>query len=589
MDMESRILIVSGDQSIALEIQSALGRRGYDARIASSGKQAVTRIKELSPDLVLIDAALARGMGGIESCGHIQTRFGIPVVYITNDIDELGLETLKRARPYGCVFKTFSDTELQVAVEVALTRRAEEDSLREREQMLRMVTDHIPDMLRLADAEGNTLYFSPSHEEILGDTPDQRIDRSNCERVHPDDRERVLQVFAEALAGSKPGRVEYRARHADGRYIWVETIGDFIYDDQGRATGIVINTRDITERRVMEKALRLNEERYRQILEEIDDGYWEVDLTGRFTFFNDVLCRMMGYPPEEILGIDYHDYTDSETAKRLYSVYNEVYRTGNPANIVDYEVIKKDKSTATHELSVSLMRDNEGHPVGFRGVSRDITPRKRAEEEIRAHREHLALINQILSHDLMNDLLAVHGSLTPYDQSPEKDPLREASERVKKSMDLIARMRGLESFVAFHKELKVCEVRDIIDEVITGYPAIAFEVKGKARVMADDALFPLMDNIVRNAVVHGRADRIQISIRHEGNLCEVHIADNGSGVADDIKKAIFDKGFMHGTSGHTGLGLNIVKKAMERYGGYVSLGDNKPHGAVFTLTFRMVG
>ncbi len=788
-----------------------------------------------------MDTALAGGNGGIKAAGHTDTRFDIPVVYITDGIDEPTLEELKHSQPFGCIFKPFKEEELQVAIELALLKHAEEKRLRSSERMLRMVADHMHDMVRLTDMEGNNLYFSPSHQAVLGYTAEERIGRSNFELVHPDDLEMVLQVFTDALANARPARVEYRARRADGQYIWVETIGDFAYDDKGNVAGIVMNTRDVTQRREMEAALRESEERYRTIIAEIEDGYWEVDLAGRFTFlnqatcemagfsgeelrgmsnldyttpetakrlyetfnevyrtgqpaslgdyevirkdgigktlelsvslikdktgdpvgfrgiardvterrameralreseesyrtvlelspdaiviarrkgwryvqvneafcrhtgyaaeeaigrtaeelnlyadlaegnrlvdimmqegrvdgfeiqfqakdgtilddlvsvrtvrfrgetcflivatvvtslkeaqkalsrseekyrtilesiedgywevdvagrftfFNDAVHRMVGYSREELSGMSNRDYTDPKTARRIYTIFNEVYRTGKPANIVDYEVIKKDKSTAAHEMSVSLMRDKEGNPVGFRGVSRDITPRKRAEEEIRAHREHLALINQILSHDLMNDLLAVHGSLTLYDQSPEKDLLKDASDRVKKSMDLISRMRELEDFIAFHKELKVYQLRDVVNRVAGGYPSLTFVIKGKARVMADDTLFPLMNNIVHNAVVHGNADRVEIGIRREGNLCEVHIADNGLGVADDIKKAIFDKGFMHGTSGHTGLGLNIVKKAMERYGGYVSLGDNKPHGAVFTLTFRMVG
>jgi signal transduction histidine kinase len=156
-------------------------------------------------------------------------------------------------------------------------------------------------------------------------------------------------------------------------------------------------------------------------------------------------------------------------------------------------------------------------------------------------------------------------------------------------MELIERMRELEAFIAFHKELRVCDVRNVAHEVARGYPSLDFAITGKAQVMADDAIFSVIDNVVQNAVVHGKADRIEIAIRHEGDLCEMQIVDNGSGVEASIKESVFEKGFIHGTSGHTGLGLNIVKKTMERYGGSVSIRDNEPHGAVFILTFRMVG
>jgi hypothetical protein len=92
-------------------------------------------------------------------------------------------------------------------------------------------------------------------------------------------------------------------------------------------------------------------------------------------------------------------------------------------------------------------------------VCRGISPPGRRRRRRYRVPEHLALINQILRHDLTNDLLVTQKALELYERSPEEDLLKEASERVKKSMALIGRMRELESFIALHKEMKACEVR----------------------------------------------------------------------------------------------------------------------------------
>jgi len=84
----------------------------------------------------------------------------------------------------------------------------------------------------------------------------------------------------------------------------------------------------VTERT---KQLQQSEEKYRTILESIQEGYFEVDLTGNFTFFNDSMCRILGYPPEEMMGMNNQQYTDKDHAKRLYKLFAEVYRTGEPA------------------------------------------------------------------------------------------------------------------------------------------------------------------------------------------------------------------------------------------------------------------
>jgi len=146
-------------------------------------------------------------------------------------------------------------------------------------------------------------------------------------------------------------------------------------------------TREIEERRRAEEKLRKSEGRYRTILESIEDGYFEVDPTGNFTFFNDALCRIAGYPRDELMGMNNRDYTTPATAKEMYRVFSKTYQTREPARIVDYDIFRKDGSTRTLELSASLMTDSTGKPAGFRGVVRDVTERKQAEEALRESEE----------------------------------------------------------------------------------------------------------------------------------------------------------------------------------------------------------
>ncbi|MCK4535331.1 MAG: HAMP domain-containing histidine kinase, partial [Syntrophobacterales bacterium] len=237
-----------------------------------------------------------------------------------------------------------------------------------------------------------------------------------------------------------------------------------------------------------------------------------------------------------------------------------------------------------------------GYPVSHEGgkvasaieIAHDITTIKQAEAEIKSHQEHITLINQILRHDLTNDLVVIQSAISLYKNSPEEELLEEISSHAKKSAELIKRMGALETFISTHRKLKVCDIRDVIDETIKSYAFVDFAIKGKARVMADESLSSVIDNIVRNAVIHGKADRITITTGKKREMCEVRIADNGSGIPDDIKERIFEEGFTHGDTSHTGLGLHIVKKAMESYGGYAYVEDNEPKGAVFVMRFRMV-
>ncbi|MBN2539495.1 MAG: diguanylate cyclase [Deltaproteobacteria bacterium] len=137
----------------------------------------------------------------------------------------------------------------------------------------------------------------------------------------------------------------------------------------------------------MEDALSRSEEKYRTILENIEEAYLEVDLAGNFIFFNDALCRIAGLSRNELLGMNNLRYAKPETAKKMYETFNEVYRTGKPAKAKDYEVIRPDGIVRTVALSASLITDSSGNPTGFRGIARDVTERKLAEETVRKSEE----------------------------------------------------------------------------------------------------------------------------------------------------------------------------------------------------------
>jgi PAS domain S-box-containing protein len=138
-----------------------------------------------------------------------------------------------------------------------------------------------------------------------------------------------------------------------------------------------------------EKALRESEEKYRTILHSLEEGYFEVDLTGNLTFFNDAFVKWSGYSKEELIGMNNRQYMDEETAKKVYQVFNEVYRTGEPTNPFDWEIILKDGTRRWIETSVSLIRDSKGQPIGFRGIARDVTERKQMEEQAKVHQQQL--------------------------------------------------------------------------------------------------------------------------------------------------------------------------------------------------------
>ncbi len=260
--------------------------------------------------------------------------------------------------------------------------------------------------------------------------------------------------------------------------------------------------------------------------------------------------------------------------------------------------LEKIVADRTTELNKKI-KEGEEQKVAILNIAQDLTEanekleveiaeRKQAEKELATHREHLELINHILRHDVLNDLTAVKSALRLYESSNDEKFLKEAPGYVDRGVETIRRMRELESFISSRKDLEFYDIKAVIKEVIESYSSIEFTIEGKGQVLADEALASIIDNIIRNAINHGKTDRIDITIDTQKNFCEVRIADYGVGIPDEMKEQVFKKGFQHGETGHTGLGLHIVKKAIESYGGSVHIEDNIPKGTIFVLRLRRV-
>ena len=139
----------------------------------------------------------------------------------------------------------------------------------------------------------------------------------------------------------------------------------------------------INERKEAKEALMVGDKKYRNILENIDEGYAEVDLKGNFTFFNGSVSNILGYSRQELMGMNNREYTTPDSAKKLYKKFNKVYKTGKTSGVAEYEVINKNGVLKYTEVVVSLMRDKNGMPTGFSGLTRDVTERLKAEKERR--------------------------------------------------------------------------------------------------------------------------------------------------------------------------------------------------------------
>jgi len=385
--------------------------------------------------------------------------------------------------------------------------------------------------------------------------------------------------------------------------------------------GAIANAQLFIERKRVEETLRQSEEKYRTILENIQDGYLEVDLAGNFTFLNDAECRNLGYTREELIGMNNRQYTDETTARKLYQTFNGVYRTGEPVKVLDVEVIRKDGTKVFNEISVSLMRDSEGKPIGFRGIARDVTERKRAEEERLALQEQLRqsqkmeAIGQLaggVAHDFNNLLTVIHGYseliLTSLNENSRlRQDVREiihASERASSlTRQLLAFSRkqvlqpkvlDLNAYVSNMDKM----LRRMIGENIELMTLLA---KDLGRIKADpgqieQVILNLAVN-ARDAMLNGGKLTIETAnIELDENYTRSHIgvtpghyvmlsvSDTGVGIAREVKERIFEPFFTTKEKGKgTGLGLSTVFGIIQQSGGNIWVYSEPGLGTTFKI------
>jgi len=244
----------------------------------------------------------------------------------------------------------------------------------------------------IGDLNGNLTFVNDSFCKIIGYSREELEGKPFAGFLHPDDKEMVMEEFARGLASPQaPYQLEFRVIHKYGRVVWICPSVAPILSGNTLTSGIAI-VFDITERKKIEEALKQSEEKYRTILEEMQESYFELDLKGNYTLFNSALCRQLGYSKEEIMGINYKSTTPSDKQKEAFEVYNRIYRTGEPIQLFQGEQIKKDGTLINVEYSASPIRNDKGEIVGFRGVVRDVTERKKIEEALKQSEERYRTI-----------------------------------------------------------------------------------------------------------------------------------------------------------------------------------------------------
>ena len=280
-------------------------------------------------------------------------------------------------------------------------RKQAEEAVRERDDRLQSIFDNADEIIHMIAWDGTFLYISPSWERYTGFAVADTVGKSFVPYVHPDDAPTCLEVVKNVYETGKPHKImEFRVRHASGKWIWFMNSGVAVKDAQGEPLYFMGVAMDITERKRVMDALKKSEERYRIVADNARDVIWTFDLNKSFTFVSPSVKFLRGYTPEEAMKQTPEQIFTPISFLKFKEVFDREFllEMGGQKHGTDWsytaqlEMFCKDGSTVWTELVMNILYNEQGETTGLMGVTRDITERKQAEEALRENEKRLLSI-----------------------------------------------------------------------------------------------------------------------------------------------------------------------------------------------------
>ena len=506
-------------------------------------------------------------------------------------------------------------------------RKRMEESLERESAFLSAVFDNIEEAIVICDAKGRLARFNEAARRLHGlpekpIPPDQwagHYDLYQRDGITPLPTEDI--PLFRALQGDRVQDAEIVVRPKHDRPRSLVCSGQALTNETGRITGAVIAMHDITERKQSEEELKKSEEKYRTIIENMEDGYHEVDLKGNFTLFNESVLKIMGYKRVDLLGMNYRQYADEENARKIYQAYDQVYQTGEPVKNFEWQIIRNDGEYRDIEVTITLIRDMDGHPSGFRGIARDTTDRKRAAEERERLQAQLGQAQKMesigrlaggVAHDFNNMLSVILGYTDlALEQAEPIKPLHTALLEIQKAAQHSADVTR--QLLAFARKQTIAPKTLDLNHIVKSM------LKMLRRLIGEDIdlawlpvpkLWPVsvdpsqIDQILANLCVNARdaiagVGKITIetdNVSFDAAYCADHpgfvpgdfillaVSDDGGGMNKETLDNLFEPFFTtKKVDKGTGLGLATVYGIIKQNNGFINVYSEPDEGTTFKI------
>jgi two-component system cell cycle sensor histidine kinase/response regulator CckA len=483
----------------------------------------------------------------------------------------------------------------------------------QREELFHLISDNAADMIAIVDMEGKRLYNSLSYHRVLGYSSEELQASSSFEQIHPDDRERVKAAALDARRTGIGKTLEYRLRHKDGTWLWLESTSSVICNTENEPEKLVIVNRDITERKRAEEALRQSEAGFRSVVEDAPYGIYRASSTGQFLQVNPALEKMLGYElPNELLK------SELVTAIFLhageYERLTELLIRTNEIKDVETEWKRRDGTPITVRCSGRRINDENGMPAYFEVFAEDVTEKRVLEKQLRMAQkmEAIGRLSGGIAHDF-NNLLGViigyshvlkkelggNSALCEHAVEIEKAGQRAAS--LTKQLLAFSRQQVLTPAVLNLNTL-VSDMEGMLPRLLGEDIEVSLALDSElGSVKADQSQ---LEQVIMNLAVNARdvmpqGGKLKIQTANveldqayardhpgskAGNYVLLAVTDTGTGMNTETLAHIFEPFYTTKERGKgTGLGLATVYGIVKQSNGYIFVDSAPGKGATFQI------
>lgn len=508
-----------------------------------------------------------------------------------------------------------TDSNKQLVGEIAERKRALQD-LAESEGKYRTLFEDSLEAMSLT-LDGRIVDVNEAWLKMHGyEQKHEILGRNITDIIHQEDRN-ILLDRRDRWPYYKNRVYELRDLRQDGSSVNVQVYSSKIVLD-GKSY-ILATIHDIMERKQSEKALRESEEKYRSILETIEEGYYELDLEGYFTFSNDAFCNIIGYAKDDLVGMDSRDSIVMEDRVNVTATFDKVYKTRVSEKDVGWQILRADGSPRDIEASISLILNMEKKPVGFRGIIRDVTDRKLAEENRKRLETHMQIAQRLeslgtlaggIAHDFNNILMGIQGRsslmlLNLESAHPHFEHLRVIEDYVENAATLTRQLLGLARGGKY--EIKPTNLNEIVSRsaemfgrtkkeitIHATYERIPWNVEVDQRQI-EQVLLNMYVNAWQAMPFGGplylETKNVEIDEVYTiyekvdpGKYVRISVTDHGTGMDEATRQRIFDPFFTTKEMGRgTGLGLASAYGIIKNHGGFIRVYSEKGHGTTFNI------